>query len=72
MLQGKEREVVQYADGGHYQAQEFKRTQRAAMTPSRVSDQPRVSISEVNFSNPSQKDQFREFSREVNRIARGL
>ena len=72
VLQGKEREVVQYADGGHYQAQEFKRTQRAAMTPSRVSDQPRVSISEVNFSNPSQKDQFREFSREVNRIARGL
>lgn len=72
VLQGKEREVVQYADGGHYQAQEFKRTQRAAMTPRRVSDQPRVSISEVNFSNPSQKDQFREFSREVNRIARGL
>lgn len=72
VLQGKERDVVQYADGGHYQAQEFKRTQRAAMTPRRVSDQPRVSISEVNFSNPSQKDQFREFSREVNRIARGL
>lgn len=71
-LQDKEREYARYADGGHYQAQELKRTQRAMMAPVRSEAQPRVSISEVNFTNPSQQDQFREFSRQVHRIARGL
>lgn len=62
---------TKYADGGYYMAQAMSR-QRVAPSV-RGSDQgAKVQVGTVTFANSSQKDQFRELTRTLNRVARGL
>ena len=62
--------VAQYANGGMYGLQSMSRSQRSIATRGSASSMG-VSIGEVTFTESTQKDQFREFTRHVNRIARG-
>ena len=64
--------VARFADGGQYMAQMMSR-QRYSAASVRGSDQgAKVQVGPVTFANSSQKDQFREFTRTLNRVARGL
>lgn len=63
---------TKYADGGHYMAQAMSRQRVAAPTSRGVGGDSKVNIGAVNFGQGNQTDQFREFSRHMNRIARGL
>ena len=62
--------VSQYANGGTYELQSRSRSQRSIATRSSASSRG-VSIGEVTFTDSTQKDQFREFTRTLNRFARG-
>lgn len=63
---------TKYADGGQYMAQAMSRQRVAASTSRGVGGDSKVNIGSVNFEQANQTDQFREFSRHMNRIARGL
>lgn len=62
--------VAQFANGGQYMAQAMARSQRSYAVQGSASSRG-VSIGEVTFTDSTQKDQFREFTRTLNRVARG-
>lgn len=63
--------VAQYANGGTYELQSRSRYDRMRNNVYAGSGGG-VSINEVNFNEANQRDQFREFTRQINRVARGL
>ena len=62
--------VAQFVNGGQYMAQAMARSQRSYAVQGSASSRG-VSIGEVTFTDSTQKDQFREFTRTLNRVARG-
>ena len=63
---------TKFADGGHYMAQAMSRQRFAQASARGTGTDAKVNIGEVRFTQENQKDQFREFTRHVNRVARGL
>lgn len=64
--------VARFADGGQYMAQAMSRSRVSYVTGGSGRDASRVRIDSVVFSADSQKNQFREFTRYVDKYSRGL
>lgn len=64
--------VTQFADGGQYMAQTMSRQRFANPSVRGSGSDAGVRFGDVTFVQENNKDQFREFTRHVNRVARGL